>query len=177
MEKLRVGIIGLGCRGYSLMRDVILRMQDVEVTAVCDEYKDRVQAASKLAEEAGGKLPLAAVDVQEVLDSPLVDAVVIASAWESHIPIAVRAMHAGKAVGMEVGGAYSVKQCWDLVDAWEATKVPFMLLENCCYGRREMMVMNMVKKEYSGRSSTAKAAISTTCGKRSPEEKKTVITA
>ena len=81
MEKLRVGIIGLGCRGYSLMRDVILRMQDVEVTAVCDEYKDRVQAASKLAEEAGGKLPLAAVDVQEVLDSPLVDAVVIASAW------------------------------------------------------------------------------------------------
>ena len=86
------------------MRDVILRMQDVEVTAVCDEYKDRVQAASKLAEEAGGKPPLAAVDVQEVLDSPLVDAVVIASAWESHIPIAVRAMHAGKAVGMEVGG-------------------------------------------------------------------------
>ncbi|MCA5963844.1 Gfo/Idh/MocA family oxidoreductase [Blautia sp. RD014234] len=151
MEKLRVGIIGLGCRGYSLMQDVILRMQDVEVTAVCDEYKDRVQAASKLAEEAGGKLPLAAVDVQEVLDSPLVDAVVIASAWESHIPIAVRAMHAGKAVGMEVGGAYSVKQCWDLVDAWEATKAPFMLLENCCYGRREMMAMNMVKKEYSGR--------------------------
>ena len=48
MEKLRVGIIGLGCRGYSLMRDVILRMQDVEVTAVCDEYKDRVQAASNL---------------------------------------------------------------------------------------------------------------------------------
>lgn len=151
MEKLRVGVIGLGCRGYSLLKDVMLHMADVEITAVCDEYEDRAQAAAELTQNKTGKTPLTTVDVQEVLDSSQVDAVVISSAWESHIPLAVRAMYAGKAVGMEVGGAYSIKQCWDLVDAWEATKVPFMLLENCCYGRREMMVMNMAKKGVLGR--------------------------
>lgn len=151
MEKLRVGIIGLGCRGYSLLKDVMLRMMDVEVTAVCDEYEDRTQAAAKLIEDITGKKPLITLDAQEVLDSSQIDAVVITSAWESHIPLAVRAMYAGKAVGMEVGGAYSIKQCWDLVDAWEATKSPFMLLENCCYGRREMMVMHMAGQGVLGK--------------------------
>ena len=36
---------------------------------------------------------------------------------------------------MEVGGAYSLKQCYDLVDTYERTKTPFMFLENCCFGR------------------------------------------
>lgn len=70
---------------------------------------------------------------------------VIASAWESHIPIAIAALEAGKKVGMEVGGAYTVEQCFELVKCVERTGVPLMLLENCCYGRRELMVRNMVE--------------------------------
>ena len=59
-------------------------------------------------------------------------------------------MKAGKAVASEVGGAYSVQQCWDLVRAHEETGMPCMLLENCCYGREELMVLNMVKKGIFG---------------------------
>lgn len=59
-------------------------------------------------------------------------------------------MKAGKPVGMEVGGSYSVKECWDLVDTYEATQTPFMFLENCCYGRRELMALNMVKQGLFG---------------------------
>ena len=33
MEKLRVGVIGLGSRGHGLMKEVILQMPMVEVTA------------------------------------------------------------------------------------------------------------------------------------------------
>ena len=51
---------------------------------------------------------------------------------------------------MEVGGAYSLKQCYDLVDTYERTKTPFMFLENCCFGRREMMALNMVEKGLFG---------------------------
>jgi len=54
-------------------------------------------------------------------------------------------MKAGKAVAMEVGGAYSIEDCWRLVNTYEETKAPFMLMENCCFGRREMMVLNMVE--------------------------------
>lgn len=102
MEKLRVGVIGLGCRGYSLLKDVMLHRMDVEITAVCDEYEDRAQAAAELTKDMTGKKPLITVEAREVLDSSQVDAVVISSAWESHIPLAVKAMHVGKAVGMEV---------------------------------------------------------------------------
>lgn len=104
----------------------------------------------RLTQEMCGRLPAVTTDYREVLRREDVDAVVISCAWESHIPVAVEAMRAGKAVGMEVGGAYSVKQCWDLVDAYEQTGTPFMFLENCCYGRRELMALNMVKQGLFG---------------------------
>lgn len=69
---------------------------------------------------------------------------------EAHIPLAIMAMNEGKAVGLEVGGAYSVQQCWDLVRAYQKTKTPFMFMENCCYGRREMMVLNMADQGVLG---------------------------
>ena len=150
MEKLRVGVIGLGSRGHGLMKEVILQMPMVEVTAVCDAYADRAEEGGRLTREMCGRLPAVTTDYREVLRREDVDAVVISCAWESHIPVAVEALRAGKAVGMEVGGAYSVKQCWDLVDAHEQTGTPFMFLENCCYGRRELMALNMVKQGLFG---------------------------
>lgn len=41
-------------------------------------------------------------------------------------------------------------ECWQLIRAYEETGVPCMLLENCCYGREEMMAMNMVKQGIFG---------------------------
>lgn len=150
MDKLRVGVIGLGNRGHWLMKDVILLMEKVKVTAVCDVYEDRNKRAADLTEELCGHRPAETTDYKELLRRDDVDAVVICCAWEWHVPIAIEAMKAGKPVGMEVGGAYSVKQCWDLVDTYEKTKTPFMFLENCCYGRRELMIMNMVKQGLFG---------------------------
>lgn len=150
MENLRVGIIGLGSRGQWLMRDVILLMKNVKVTAVCDVYEDRNEQAAKMTEEMCGHVPAMETDYKKLIHRDDVDVVVITCAWESHVPAAVEAMKAGKPVGMEVGGAYSIKQCWDLVDTYEATRTPFMFLENCCYGRRELMVLNMVKQGLFG---------------------------
>lgn len=150
MEKLRVGIIGLGCRGQWLMKDVILLMKNVKVTAVCDVYEDRNEQAAKMTEEMCGHVPAMETDYKKLIHREDVDVVVITCAWESHVPAAVEAMRAGKPVGMEVGGAYSIRQCWELVDTYEETRTPFMFLENCCYGRRELMVLNMVKQGLFG---------------------------
>lgn len=150
MKNLNVGIVGLGMRGYWLMKDVILLMPGVKVTAVCDVYEDRNERAAKLTEEVCGHVPATETDYKKLIARDDVDVVVVSCAWESHIKVAIDAMKAGKPVGMEVGGSYSVKECWDLVDTYEATQTPFMFLENCCYGRRELMALNMVKQGLFG---------------------------
>ena len=146
MKKVKLGVIGLGSRGYGLMRDNILHMTDkMTVTAVCDVYEDRCVAAADLSEKMQGSRPKMYENYHDLLADDEVTAVLIASSWEMHVPMAVDAMRAGKAVALEVGGAYDIRDCWELVDTYEATKTPFMFLENCCFGRRELMVLNMVR--------------------------------
>lgn len=146
---IKVGIIGLGCRGADLLEHVILP-QGEYVTAVCDEYLDRAEQGTKLVEQAGQEGPGIYTDYRDVIADGNVNTVIIATAWESHVEIAIDAMRAGKAVAMEVGGAYTLKDCEDLVAAYEETKTPFMFLENCCFGRREMMALNMMEQGLFG---------------------------
>ena len=146
MNKLKVGFIGLGHRGVGLMRNVLRNFEDVDVTAVCDSYEDRsVDAAEKVRQERG-TAAAAYTDYRLLLQDPNVDIVIISASWEAHIPLAVAAMRAGKITAVEVGGAYSVDDCWQLVRTWEETQVPFMFLENCCFGERELLATSLVRR-------------------------------
>ncbi len=149
MKDIRVAFIGLGARGSSLL-DVVLT-QGEKVVALCDLYEDRIENAAKKVEEKQGTHPARYKNYKDALADANVNTVIISCAWEDHVPIAVDAMKAGKAVGLEVGGAYSVHQCWELVRTYEQTGTPFMFLENCCFGRRELMVLNMVELGALGR--------------------------
>ena len=145
---MKIGVLGLGARGQSLIKNAILpalQEYNMEIAAIYDPYADRVQRASKLIFKKTGKHPIEAKDQHVVLQNPEIQGVIIASSWEAHIELAVEAMKAGKYVGLEVGGAYTIEDCWKLVDTYEQTRTPIMLLENCCYGRRELMVLNMVR--------------------------------
>ncbi|MCD7858836.1 MAG: Gfo/Idh/MocA family oxidoreductase [Firmicutes bacterium] len=148
--KTKLGIVGLGCRGISLLKDVVLPQGLAEVTAVCDVYSDRTRQGAQMVLDATGTEPKQFVDYRELIDCPAVEAVLIASAWENHVEGALYAMHAHKAVAIEVGGAYSLSDCFALVQTYEQTRTPFMFLENCCFGRREMMVRNMVEQGLFG---------------------------
>lgn len=149
MENIKIGFIGLGGRGQSLLRDIVLR-QGKQVTAVCDAYEDRAKEGARSVVEAGQEKPHFYTDYKDVIADGSVNTIIIATAWESHVEIAVAAMRAGKAVAMEVGGAYTLEQCFELVKAYEETKTPFMFLENCCFGRREMMALYMVEQGVLG---------------------------
>lgn len=149
MKDIKLGFAGLGCRGLGLLKDIVLQ-QKVNVVAACDEYEDRVSAAADAVAESGQERPSEYTDYRKMLADGKLNTIVIATAWESHTEIAVAAMEAGIAVALEVGGAYTVDQCFRLVDTYEKTKTPFMFLENCCFGRREMMVLNMVEKGLFG---------------------------
>ncbi len=149
MRKIKVAVIGLGCRGYGNLH-TILSFNNVEVTCVCDVYDDRNQRAVDLVKGKRRNEPFSTVDYKEILGRKDVDVVFIFTSWESHVSIAVEAMKSGHAVGMEVGGAYTLDECYALVETWENTKQPFMFLENCCFGKSEMMVANMVKDRLFG---------------------------
>ena len=149
MENIKIGWIGLGQRGISLLKDVVLPQKET-VTAVCDLYRDRCSDGADAVEKACGVRPAEYSSYKDVIADENVSVIIICTAWESHTEIAVSAMNARKAVAMEVGGAYSLEQCHLLIKTYEKTGTPFMFLENCCFGRREMMTLNMVQQGFLG---------------------------
>lgn len=149
MEKVRMAVIGLGQRGSGLT-DTLLAIEEADITYVCDLYEDRIADEIARIEKARGVKPQGTTDYREVLASPEVDAVLVSTCWSEHVPVAVAAMKAGKAVALEVGGAYDINDCHRLVAAWEETRVPFMFMENCCFDRFEMLATSLVRNGVLG---------------------------
>ena len=147
---LHIAVVGLGHRGIGNYR-LIAGMENVRIDAVCDLYEDRVKDAADYIEEKHGYRPIETAVFDDLLAMEAVEAIMIFTGWEAHIPLSIAAMKAGKWVGVEVAGAYSVKQCWDLVRTYEETGTPIMMLENCCYGKRELMIANMAKRGLFGK--------------------------
>ena len=148
-SSVNFGIIGLGCRGTDLSR-TLSQMDDVNIVAVCDVYQDRIDRVCSDLEAAGKCRPATTLNYHDILTMESVDAVLITTAWQTHLTIAIEAMKAGKWVASEVCGACSVDQCWELVRTHQETKVPCMMLENCNYGREEMALLNMVQQNVFG---------------------------
>ena len=150
MKRVKIGVIGRGCRGSGLMETMVLT-DKYEFIMICDKYEDRAENGVKFVKEKLGYEPKGTTNYHEVLANPEVEAVLISCDWEMHIPIAIDAMRAGKAIALEVGGAYSVDECYKLVEEWEKARVPFMFLENCCYNKDELLCLNMAKAGKLGR--------------------------
>ncbi len=144
MRELKIGVVGLGGRGKGNL-ETILNVEGVLPVAVCDLYEDRCDEGVKIIKEKTGTDAFKTTDYKEILKMDEVEAVMVFTSWETHIPIAIDVMNSKKAVAMEVGGAQSVEECYELVNAYEKNGVPFMLLENCCYNKTELMVRNMVR--------------------------------
>lgn len=149
-DKIKVGVIGVGGRGHGMIGTIDC-MDDVEIIGVCDVYQDRVEAAQKRVFEEKGWTPFGTTDYNEIFELEGLDSVYIASDWSTHVKIAIAAMKKGIPAAMEVGGAYSLDECWELVDTYEKTGTWAMMMENCCYGEREMMVHNMVRQGLFGK--------------------------
>ena len=72
--------------------------------------------------------------------------------------MAVNAMKNGKHAAVEVPACTTLQECWDLVDTSEATRKHCVILENCCYGDTEMMVLGMVRDGLFGEITHGEAA-------------------
>lgn len=152
-DKVRIGMIGTGLRSHEHMGNFLQR-EDVEVVAIADPQQRSIDEALAVIRQY--KRPDPAIykngdhDYLNLLKRDDVDAVVICSPWEWHSIQAIDAMKAGKIVGAEVCGAVKLQECWDVVNTSEKTKVPLMIMENVCYRRDIMAVMNMVRSGMFG---------------------------
>lgn len=142
--KVRVGVIGIGDRATDLMR-TMLATGDLLITVLCDSNERRLNDGRKVLLESGQPEALMVTDYRDALDKTKIDAVVIATSWNEHVSITLEAMRRGIPCGFEVAGASSIDECWELVKTWERTRTPCMMLENCCYGRYELAVLQMIR--------------------------------
>ena len=148
-------------RGKSLVHD-LLGIPGVEVNAVCDLVKERVERAQAAVEKAGQKRPAGyssgETDFENLVRRDDLDVVYIPTPWRWHVPMAVAAMEAGKHVFVEVPAATTIEDCWRLVDTSERTRRHCVMLENCCYGENELMVLGMVRAGLFGELTHAEGA-------------------
>ena len=149
-ETIRIGVIGTGGRGNSLV-DNFSGVPGVRITALCDTVKDKVLKTQTRLDNAGkASQPIALFHSDDhafegLLKREDIDLVVIATPWAWHVPMAVAGMKQGKHVAIEVPAARTMEECWEMVNTSEATQRHCIQLENCCYGYNEMMVLNMVR--------------------------------
>ena len=147
-KKIRLGFVGHGLRGYLIKH--CAKMADVDLVAVCDMHPDRAEQMCEIVEKITGKKPYTCTNHKDMIKNAGLDAVVLCTSWSSHIPLSIDFMEAGIAVGCEVGGCDSLEEIWELVRCHRKTGTEFMMLENCCYGRQEMLLLNMIKKGLFG---------------------------
>jgi len=145
-SSVNVGLIGLGRRGFGLLEYCLAKMRDVCVAAVCDTDADKLDKARAFYQITGAQAPLFVSDYRQILKDPAIDCVIIATPWAMHSPIAVDSLRAGKYTAVEVGCAYDLSECWELLAAYKSTGAPLMMLENCCYGRFELMALRMARE-------------------------------
>lgn len=152
-SKIGLGFIGVGLRGQSHV-ELALNRDDCEVVAICDIDQRMIDATLDTVGQKGQKKPAVVLDgpkgYLQLLQRSDVDAVIISTPWEWHTEMAVAAMRAGKYTGLEVAGAFSVDECWQLVNTHEATGTHLFFLENVCYRRDVMAVLNMVRQGLFG---------------------------
>lgn len=144
-QKIKMGIIGLGQRG-NILTDTVLACEEAEIVAISDLYEDRRQRIAKKIFKRTNKYPIEYANYKQMLADENVTAVLICSSWDEHIKMAIEAMRAGKITAMEVGGAYEVEECWELVRAYEETGTPIMMMENCCFDRFELLSTCLARK-------------------------------
>ncbi len=153
LDKVRIGFIGVGNRGASLLGN-LLEIDGVEIKAVCDVVPDRVKRAQQRVVAKGQPEPAGyarnETTFEELCGRDDLDLVHIATPWDWHAPMAVSAMKHGKHAAIEVPAAMTLDECWQLVDTAEQTRRHCLMLENCCYGEMELLVLRMARQGVFG---------------------------
>lgn len=148
MEKIRVGVAGLGGRGTAAL-ERIAGIPGCVITGACDIRQNRIDANNNYLKTHGYK-PAAEYCGPEaykrMCEAEDVDVVYVTTGWQMHAPIGLYAIQHGKHTFVEVPCALTVDDCWNFVESAEKNRVHAMILENCCYGEAELLCLNLARQ-------------------------------
>ncbi len=149
-----MGFIGVGLRGQSHLK-MCLERADVEVKIICDTDKRMLEMSKELFRKSGKPLPEivtgSTTAYQSMLQPGKIDVVIIATPWEWHKPMIVDSIRAGlKYIATEVVLGITLEDHWEVVRAAEAGNAHVMMLENACYRRDILAILNMVRQGLFG---------------------------
>lgn len=152
--KVKLAIIGVGARGKNHL-DLLLRRNDVDLVAICDIDNRVINESKEIINKSGKKMPVIYTGNdyawQKMLQKEKLDGVIIVTPWEWHKPMITGAIDAGlKYVASEVILGITLQDHWDVVKAAEKNNAHVMMLENVCYRRDVMAVLNMVRQGLFG---------------------------
>lgn len=152
LETVRVGFVGVGHQGTNHVAN-FLRIDGVEIRAICDVVPEHAERARRMVVEDDRPEPTVytgPTDYRRMCGEEELDLVFNATPWRLHHPVCKAALENGKHAATEVPLAVSLEECWELVELAESTGLRCVMMENCCYDRTEMMILNMVRQGVFG---------------------------
>jgi len=122
-EKLNLGLIGAGGRGYYLLeRFYVGKLGPLgQFTWVCDAYDGRLARAKDRVQTMGGNTPRTTKDYLEVLADKDVDAVIIATPEHLHHVMTINALKAGKHIYVEKPLAHTIEEGEEILEMVKKT--------------------------------------------------------
>ena len=119
-ERVSVGIVGPGGRGSSILRTFfdVCTAKKAELTAVCDLWSRNRERSSNQVQQASGSEPHVFKRLEELLEAPGLDAVIIATADHAHAQQLAQCLRAGKHVYCEKPFANILEEANAAIDAY-----------------------------------------------------------
>ncbi len=137
MNRLRVGIVGAAGRGASYFSPFIHNPR-TSLVALCDINEQGVR-------EKAAEIGVSQVYTvyERMLDEASLDVVVIGTPMQFHAPMAIGALKRDINVLSEVTTAVSIEEAKALVAACKRSKAKYMMAENYCYIRSNVLVRHL----------------------------------
>lgn len=140
MQDLRIGIAGK--RGLEFIAG-FRAVPGARVTAFCEKDPEALKSGA-----ARHGIRHTFSEIEQML--PDVDAVVVATPMQHHAQHSILCLNAGKHVLSEVTAAISLEECWKLLDAVNASNCTYMMAENYCFSRDNVLVEELVRQGFFG---------------------------
>lgn len=139
MSELAVGIVGAAGRGQSFF-SAFTHNPHTSLTALCDLNEERLKTTTVIA-----GVEKTYTNYEEMLDESGINMVVVGTPMPLHVPQAIMALERGIHVMSEVPAAVSLEESKDLVLACKRSKAKYMMAENYCYMKENVLVREIAR--------------------------------
>lgn len=139
MDKLKVGVVGAAGRGGSFFSAITCNPR-TQLEALCDINEEGVTRTA-----AQQRVAKVFTNYEEMLDKAGLDLVLVGTPMALHVPQSVAALERGIHVMCEVPAAVSLEEAQLLVKTWKASKAKYMMAENYCYMKPNVLVRSLVR--------------------------------